>query len=370
MISAYLKVTNYCNVGCDFCYLPEGSRADRTRMSKEVLAGAIKTAELQAATERSSSVLYIIHGGEPLSLSPDILDSFCNDIAELATLPYELSLQTSLIPLRPQHIPVIQKHFKGVVGSSIDFSGRMINSSSDDYISLWLKKIDLGRSGGLDVYPIFVPGKKDLGRAKEIVDWMINNSFLSFSLERFNTYGNDSSDKPTNKEHARFLIDISRVILDYAEKGIFVANNVFQAAIAGVHSGVSGDRWGGSCIRNFLVINPDGETNFCPDKIEFASSFGNVKDAPEYILKSKDRIKASVEYVTGHKNSFCTSCEFSAWCNSGCPITENSIANGGECSGYKSYLNWVGSVENSTIIHYYNMTHRGGRDMSRVALHG
>lgn len=37
MLTVYLKPTNYCNVGCDFCYLPEDVRANKARMSADTL---------------------------------------------------------------------------------------------------------------------------------------------------------------------------------------------------------------------------------------------------------------------------------------------------------------------------------------------
>ena len=37
MITAYVKPTNFCNVGCTHCYLPEAVRAHQGRMTPAVL---------------------------------------------------------------------------------------------------------------------------------------------------------------------------------------------------------------------------------------------------------------------------------------------------------------------------------------------
>ena len=42
MLTVYLKPTNYCNVGCDFCYLPEDVRANKARMSPETLDATLE----------------------------------------------------------------------------------------------------------------------------------------------------------------------------------------------------------------------------------------------------------------------------------------------------------------------------------------
>lgn len=351
MFVTYLKLTNFCNVGCDFCYLPLDTRADKTRMSEETLIASIKQAEAAAIAEKYNSVLYVIHGGEPLTLSGDVLNEYCELIEKTATIPFVLTLQTSLIPLRESHYPVISKWFKGFIGSSIDFSGRTLKGSVDKYIELWLEKAHLATNAGFEVVPSFVPSTDDIGREEEIVNWFVDHGFNRFNTERYNL-GTNNSTRPTNSQHSKFLTELSKAILKKASNGVYLANNVLEAAIHGVTSGIPGDRWGGSCIRSFYVVNPNGEVHFCPDLIERREAFGNVADDPVIIFKSKERTESLTSYITDHKNMYCSTCEFRSWCKSGCPITSNDVSGEGECSGYKNYLLWVKKKDTRALEEY------------------
>ena len=73
MLTVYLKPTNYCNVGCDFCYLPEDVRANKARMSPETLDATLELIGQLALREGHDRIAILYHGGEPLSLSPEAL---------------------------------------------------------------------------------------------------------------------------------------------------------------------------------------------------------------------------------------------------------------------------------------------------------
>lgn len=365
MITCYLKVTNFCNVGCDFCYLPESSRSNNDSMSLQALEGAIGVAQRLCLSERANGITFVIHGGEPLTVP---ISSLQQILARLRLVPNSsISLQTSLIPLRPAHRALIDHYFDFGVGTSIDFSGRTVGGSSEDYIELWLKKVELLRSWGKEAVPIFVPSVHDLGRERELVEFMLKNEFWGFQIERYNDFGNNKSDRPSNKQHAQFLIALTDVLLEYAKKGVYIANNVLSAAISGVVYGQPGDRWGTACTRQFLVVNPDGSTNYCPDRIEQSESFSNVGDGGIEFLESAARRDVIVSHALNHENAFCSSCQYNSWCKTGCPITPNIPESEGDCSGYKSFLNHVACLDQALLDDYLDgarspgdYSHQGG----------
>lgn len=341
MLQVYLKPTNFCNVGCDFCYLPEEVRADKGRMSPSTLESAMHLVRDLASREGHDGVSIIYHGGEPLTLPVEALITFSDSVREaLAGLRVVESIQTSLIPLRPSHITFLHDRCDGHVGSSIDFGGRTISGSSEKYISLWMDKVGLARETGLIVEPIMVPTVRQVDDVPTVYEWFKDNGFAHFNIERYNRYG-ASDDRPDNAQHARFLrslFDLS--MADLSTTGSCVTNNAVAASIAGVMHGLPGERWGGSCQRDFLVINPDGSLNTCPDRIEYEiGQWPNVADGFDAFQSSPTRqnwIKVqAVEHIENH----CRSCEFRSWCKSGCPITDHQVHTGaGECAGYKSHL--------------------------------
>lgn len=344
MLTVYLKPTNYCNVGCDFCYLPAEVRANKSRMTPETLDATLNLIRQLAHREGHDRVAILYHGGEPLSLSPETLYWYSDRVREaLAEFSVQETVQTSLIPLREGHIQFIKDRCGSFVGSSIDFTGRTIQGSNESYIDLWLTKVALARAGGIEVGPIMVPTTNETREAERVYGWFKANGFSYFSIERYNAYG-AGTDRPDNKEHSRFLMRLfDLAMFDLAAGREFVANNAVAASIGGVLHNQPGERWGGKCQRDFLVVNPDGRLNTCPDRIEYEQEqWPKAQEGVDAFQQSpirRDWIKVQmIEHIANH----CRSCPFRTFCRSGCPITEHQVHTGsGECAGYRSHLHHV-----------------------------
>lgn len=340
MISAYIKPTNFCNVGCDHCYLPESTRANKYIMSEDMLYRAAKLIKGLSENEGDKQTLIIWHGGEPLTLpiswfinAKNILDDVFGENN------YEETIQTSLIPYTGAWSNLIHKRFNSYIGSSIDFSQRKLKGSSSEYMKLWLNKVEQARKDEILVMPSMVPTKEDVGRAKEIFEFFITNKFPRFNIDRYSNYQIQTDDWPSNMEHSLFLIELFNEVVSLAKKGITPPIiNVITAALTGVIAGRPGDRWGTSCQKEFIVIEPDGSTNSCPDRISVDKPFSNVAEGTKGYTDSKERRKWIRIADISHKKSHCISCEFSTWCKSGCPITPNVSDLVNECSGYKRFL--------------------------------
>lgn len=350
MLQVYLKPTNYCNVGCDFCYLPEEVRADKGRMSPETLEATLELIRSLAAREGHEHVSILYHGGEPLSLSAQTLFDYSDRVrAGLSGLKIQESIQTSLIPLRESHIAFIKERCDSFVGSSIDFTGRTIQGSNSTYVELWMQKVTLARENGIEVGPIMVPTTNETRDAARVYNWFKDHGFTYFNIERYNSYG-AAVDRPDNKEHSRFLRDLFDLgMMDIKGTGSCVVNNAVAASIAGVVHGQPGERWGGRCQRDFLVVNPDGGLNTCPDRIEYEQDkWPKAQDGIDTFQTHPTRLGwikvQNIEHVENH----CRTCEFKSFCKSGCPITSHQVHTGtGECAGYRSHLTHVKSFANS-----------------------
>ena len=71
MITVYLKPTNFCNVGCAHCYLPETVRANKEKMNDETLHKVMQFLKEMKEKGKHDQIFFLWHGGEPLILSPD-----------------------------------------------------------------------------------------------------------------------------------------------------------------------------------------------------------------------------------------------------------------------------------------------------------
>jgi radical SAM protein with 4Fe4S-binding SPASM domain len=342
MLTFYIKPTNYCNIDCEHCYLPIETRQNKLVMTDETLLSIASMALDLKEKEGHGQIHFIWHGGEPLILSPKwYVDAFEKLDSLIGRDNYTNSLQTSLVPYRNEWNALIKDRFDSWIGSSIDFTQRKVKSSSENYLDLWMKKVELARSNGFYVMPGMVPTINEIDKADEILDWFIENGFTSFNVDRYSRYGNENNiDWPTNKNHADFLINLFDAVMARKLQGKPVPYvNVIAGGINGVLHDMPSDRWGTKCQREFLVIEPDGNLNSCPDRALHESPFSNIQDGSDALINSKGRRKWIRMMNIDHKEDHCLSCEFRSFCASGCPVTPNGPRNGqSECSGYKSYL--------------------------------
>lgn len=342
MITAYLKPTNFCNVGCSHCYLTEEVRANRLKMSPEILEKTARMLEETRVAQRKERVHVIWHGGEPLILSADYFWKAAEILDRLMPGHTE-SVQTSLVPLRDEHIAWIKARLGSSVGTSMDFSARTLKGSPLAYQDLWMAKVDKCRQEGIMVIPGVTPAKPEIGQANIITQWFVDRGFSRFNIERYNSYGFSAPMQPSNREHSLFLIDLYKDLMARMEAtGDAPMVRVIAAGLGGVVHGVPGDRWGGSCASDFIVIEPDGSLNNCPDKTSKDEAYSNVALGFEGFARSPQRRSWIRIQAVGHRGGHCRSCENNSWCKSGCPLASNEVkTQEDECSGYKTFLNFV-----------------------------
>lgn len=352
MILAYMKPTNYCNVGCTHCYLPEKIRADKFRMSHDTLRAAARLLADMKEKQRKPGAMVLWHGGEPLTVPVDWYWQ-AGDILD-AELPGHIeAIQTSLVPWKSEYTEWIKKRCGSEIGSSIDFSQRQIKGSVEEYHRLWMMKVEQVRAEGIMVIPGVVPTRNELGKEAHLLQWFTDRDFEVVNLDRYNAYRDFFPDRPSNLEHAYFLIGLfDEVMRLMEEKGSAPMIGAVRAGIMGVLFDEPGDRWGGSCQADFVVVEPDGSLNNCPDKSTVEEPYGNAHDGYDAFSRNAFRRKwIKVQNVT-HKKSHCQGCENASWCQSGCPITPNGVPEGEiECAGYKTFL-----------THMRHFATTGGRD--------
>lgn len=343
MITAYIKPTNFCNVGCDHCYLTTDVRANKSRMTPQVMRQTAVMLRDMASAGRHDSVMVLWHGGEPMTMPLEWFEMAGEILDEVLPMHYE-SIQTSLIPFTEKWVPWVKSRLGSHIGSSIDFNSRRFKGSAEAYQSLWMQKVDLARSHDIYVVPGMVPSLREVERAGQINQWFLDRDLLEFNIERYNQFGMELPDWPTNAQHSRFLIELFsdvmvRISLGQAKIPVI---RVLAAAIGGVLYDTPGDRWGGSCQSDFVVIEPDGGTNNCTDKTSFEPAYSNVVDGFAGFAGSEMRRKWIRIQSVSHRKDHCAVCENRSWCKSGCPITPNGPSEGqDECAGYKTFIDYV-----------------------------
>lgn len=359
-LSIYMKPTNFCTVDCDHCYLPAESRANKLAMSDETLE---KTANflLGMIKKEQHKMLHITwHGGEPMMLKPEWYENAINIFDRIIGPEYYTqSIQTSLIPYSSAWKKLLESRFESFIGSSIDFTQRKIRNNTESYLGKWMEKVSLARDDGMYIVPGMVPTRFEVGKGKEIIEWFVDNGFREFNIERYSNFDNPTVDWPHNHHHAQFLIEIFDTLMTRIsnnEKVPYIKTIV--AGINGILYGVPGDRWGGKCQKEFIVIEPNGSLNSCPDRSLHEKPFSNISEGANKFISSEGRRNWIRIQEIGHKKNHCFTCEYKDWCRSGCPVTPNGIDDGQkECSGYKTFLlhieDFIKDETNRKMVEYY-----------------
>lgn len=337
----FMRVTAFCNMGCDHCIQPEKSRNQKGTMSHETVekvASMLK--EIQERRDRpvgNASILF--QGGEVMAVPVEWYRETARILDDI--LPGHIeNMQTSLIPYTKKWAPFVHERLRGVLGTSIDFSARKLNGSSEAYIRLWLDKVRMAREDGISLYPITVITKQELGKESFILEWFLKNGFEYVTMEKFVEYGEMCfSEMTTNAEFSEFLIRMWDLLLDRLRKGerVLYVNPIMQG-IRGILYGVPGHKWGVSCLENTLSVFPDGSLHSCPPR-SAQESYGNLSEGHGAFLESPIRIQNIREYHANHTLPECFSCHYHAWCQSGCPIER--LDGDGECTGFKRFLDYL-----------------------------
>lgn len=346
MITVYLKPTNFCNVGCSHCYLPESVRANKDKMSDETLHKVMQFLKEMKQSGKHDQIFFLWHGGEPLVLPASYFYN-AGKIIDQYFKPEEIieAVQTSLIPFKQDFVELAKTRWRSEIGSSIDFDSRLIKGSNEEYQKLWMSKVDLARKNDIFIIPGITPNKKDCYNAENIFNWLVERDFYYWSLDRYSNFNGDLPEFSTNREHAQFLIDLFDLCVKFYDRNGYTPYiKPLGAAINGIIFDMPGDRWGGTCQSDFVVINPDGKLNNCPDKDSFETSYGNLFQGFSSFQSSPMRKKWIRLQQVGHRIDECFECENANWCKSGCPITGNACETNGvtdECSGFKSFITHV-----------------------------
>lgn len=363
MITAYLKPTNFCNVGCAHCYLPESVRANKTKMDEATLHQVMQFLKDMQNKGKHDKLFLLWHGGEPLILTPSYFEMAGKVIDQYFTQDELIeAVQTSLIPYRRDLAAIVKNRWRGEIGSSMDFNSRLLKGSAEEYQKLWLSKVDMAREDGIFIIPGITPNKIDVKNARFIFEWFAKHDFWVWNIDRYSNVGGNLPEFSTNREHAQFLIDLFELcVQSYEKTGLAPMIKPVAAAIGGILYEMPGDRWGGKCQSDFVVINPDGKLNNCPDKDSFEASYGSLQEGFNSFESSPLRRKWIRIQQAGHRIDDCYNCENSAWCKSGCPITGNACSINGvtdECSGFKSFINHIRhfmaqSLDNEAFVKAY-----------------
>lgn len=338
-----VRLTNWCNVGCDHCMIPLVNRHNKLRLTNDFYEriGNLVNTNLKLKNEKTLRLSFT--GGEPLTLNYDFLANAYNCIKNTlaSDTMIEHRINTSLIAYRDEHAAYIN-NYVDLIKTSLDFSTRKINGSVKNYHQLWLKKYHSVKMLGKPMIVNCTLTKSEIGRESYLMDTLMSYGVENVQISQFFKTGVPESQQaeiPSNLEQSQMYCRIFDWVLDAYAKGEYINVDICKSypRIALNLPMIQEE----GCQKGFFVIEPDGKVSTCTIQSAIDKGVGRLNSrAPNEILFSPDRLK-NIRYQQQSFQSGCLSCEFFKNCNR--RVCLHMPQNQEECMGYKVFLNHIKS---------------------------
>jgi uncharacterized protein len=312
-LTAWLHLTDRCNLRCAYCYLPHEARD----MSLETGRAALKATFCSAAGHGFKQVKVKYAGGEPLLRFAMLkeLHRFGQQLAQ----EHHLGLQGVVLSNGLRLTPAIISDLKSLhlrLAISLDETGsenpQRTDSSGDASASRAQSAVLLALAHGLTPDISITVSGRSLGQLPELLEWVLAHQ-LPFTLNFYRQNDLSMAQRDLSFEQDQFI------------QGILAAYRVVEQHLP-THSLLSAltDRANLSAPRartcgvgqNYLVFDPQGAVAKC--QMQLGESFSNAqRPDPLGDIRAEPR---GLQNPPLTEKTACQACTWSPWCTGGCPL--------------------------------------------------
>ena len=328
-----LQPTPFCNIDCDYCYLPD--RKNPKRMSGAVIDKTIQIAVGSGLVKDRLSIVW--HAGEPLAVPLAFYeDAFerINARADGVTIMH--SIQTNGTIIDQRWCDLFGKH--GVsVGVSIDGPAFVHDRHRKDRAGLGtharvMRGIEMLKANSIPFHTIAVVTEDSLPHADAIFEFFLNlGAFqVGFNIEELE--GIHSSSTLSASSNDKVEAFFHRIYALQQQSAVYLPIREFDRAYHSI-ANVSGSEPAQGNQQNvpfgILSIDWDGNiSTFSPELLGAVSekyanfAFGNVEtDDLSQLLDNPIFVGLATEIHAGVQNC-AKECEYFAFCGGGAPANK------------------------------------------------
>lgn len=275
----YLRITEKCNISCKHCY----SNMNAIDMSEDILAKVGKIFK---------NSHFIFHGGEPLTVSVELLDK------ALSLLEGTFSMQSNLVHLSQKHYDFLISNkdiFNNSIGTSLDFFRYEHKDNIFNNIQkLSYKNFNISTLITIDPY-------HDIHDYDKLIQEFLNHGGYDFKPQFLTPIKIKYTQQDIDK-----MIEVFEFILN---KQQCYLNRDLQVCMQGIPIKL----FGGNCASSVRSVNPNGKIYICP---EFAGQdifcIGDIDNTTKY----SENIKSF--YVRTADLSLSCDSDCFPYCGGGC----------------------------------------------------
>lgn len=113
-LAIILKVTDQCNLACPYCYYYAGTASELRKRKfadlKSRIGELLDSLDASTICKEAEGILFAIHGGEPLLISPDAMELLCSGLRQRFGRQAFLALQTNGVLVNDDWVDLFAKH--------------------------------------------------------------------------------------------------------------------------------------------------------------------------------------------------------------------------------------------------------------------
>ena len=351
-----IQPSPFCNINCDYCYLPE--RTSHKRMSTSVLKQAIERVFAAGLVGDKLSIVW--HAGEPLALPVSFYQEAFEAIASLPVAVEKIthSMQTNGMLINDQWCSFIRDH-DIKLGLSIDGPAfihdahRKTRGGKGTHAQV-MKGVELLRRHQLDFHVIAVVTKKSLDFPDEIFQFFLDNNIrqVGFNVEEMEGI-NQTSTLMRNSVDRRVRDFFRRIYALQKESDGIVAIREFDRAYQAIAQARTDDAPvtfpPNDQVEPFAIISVayDGSiSTFSPELLGMKNSeygdfcFGNVVTDDLRDIASSFKFQYVLNDIQTGVWLCSDECEYFSFCGGGAP-SNKYYENGSFASGETKFCRFT-----------------------------
>jgi len=354
VLSAWLHLTDRCNLRCSYCYLPHV----REDMSLETGRAAIDAIFRSAITNKFQQVKLKYAGGESLLRYPLILElhAYANQLAENHNLYLEevvlsngtlltdgmaktlksLDIRLMISMDGTGHYHDSQRPYAGGRGSFKDVSD----------------SVDMALSCGLIPNISVTVSSRTAEGLPDIMEWILERE-LPFSLNFYRENELSASHIDMQLDEQKIVAGMKaafKVIEDKLPQRGFLGGIIDRANLSASHTHTCG------VGQNYLVFDQNGQIAKCQMHIRKPVTDLHVAD-PLTVIRA-DQI--GIQNISVEEKEGCKTCEWKYWCTGGCPLATHRATGrydvkSPNCNIYKALYPDALRLEGLRLLKYGNV---------------
>lgn len=321
-LSAWLHITDRCNLNCSYCYLSH----KQTDMCLETGRAAIKATFRSALAHDYREVKFKYAGGEPLLRFETIteLHQYAQSIADQYGLALDgvvLSNGTLITPNIVAQIQTLGLRLMISLDGLGDFHNcqRHFADGRGSFESV-SKAIDLAILHGLIPEISITVSGRNIEGLPELVNWILERE-LPFSLNFYREHDLSSSETDLHLEEEKIIAGMLaayKVIESNLPRRSLLSSLVDRASFAAPHLRTC------NVGQSYLVFDPQGRVAKC--QMDIGKTVTTVYD-PDPLARICESSRG-IQNLTVEEKAECHECHWQYWCAGGCPLLTYRVTGG------------------------------------------